>query len=137
MEFRHMTELIHTFIIPLVKSCPVNKWNIWLVKLLQPVLVRCQQALSHSWSSLVHEGRAKLADINGIVAGSGIREDEVEKKLLLNLGRETAALLSTVGSQELNRVPYSVELRNMVTQVYLYKLKGLDAFQTCCMVRYV
>ncbi|PWZ04533.1 Protein HASTY 1 [Zea mays] len=61
MEFRHLRQLIHLVIIPFVKYCPADLW-LWLVNLLQPLFVHCQQALNYSWSSLLHEGRAKVPD---------------------------------------------------------------------------
>ncbi|CAN1348104.1 Protein HASTY 1 [Linum perenne] len=69
MEFRHLKQLIHSVLVPLVKSCPPE---IWLEKLLNPLFVHSQRVLSLSWSSLLHEGRAKVPDLQGVLAGPDI-----------------------------------------------------------------
>ncbi|CAI0384288.1 unnamed protein product [Linum tenue] len=45
-------------------------WEIWLEKLLHPLLIHLHQVLSFSWSSLLHEGRAKAPDVQCILATS-------------------------------------------------------------------
>jgi exportin-5 len=55
-----------------------------------------QQALSYSWSSLLHEGRAKVPDIHGTVAGSDLKVEVMEEKLLRDLTREICSLLSAI-----------------------------------------
>uniref|UniRef100_A0A453EWH6 Exportin-5 C-terminal domain-containing protein n=1 Tax=Aegilops tauschii subsp. strangulata TaxID=200361 RepID=A0A453EWH6_AEGTS len=62
MEFRHLRQLMHLAVVPLVKYCPAELWQIWTANLLQPIFVHCQQALDYSWSSLLREGRAKVPD---------------------------------------------------------------------------
>ncbi|MBA0573621.1 hypothetical protein Golob_000887, partial [Gossypium lobatum] len=81
MEFRHTRLLVHSILIPLIKSCPLDMWEVWLERLLHPLFVHCQQALSCSWSSLLHEGRANVPDNHGILTGSDLKVEVMEEKL--------------------------------------------------------
>lgn len=137
MEFRHMRQLIHSVFIPLVKNCPPNLWDIWLEKLLHPLFLHSQQALSCSWSSLLHEGRAKVPDSLGIFTGSDLKAEVMEEKLLRDLTREVCSLLSVMASPQLNTGLPSLEHSGHVTRVDLSSLKDLDAFTSSSMVGYV
>ncbi|WOK94722.1 protein HASTY 1 [Canna indica] len=102
MEFRHLRVLIHLVIIPLVKFCPSSLWEVWLENILQPLFLHCQQALSCSWSSLLHEGRAKVPDTFGNLSGLELKVEVMEEKLLRDLTREVCSLLSVLASPSLN-----------------------------------
>ncbi|KAF0919842.1 hypothetical protein E2562_031698 [Oryza meyeriana var. granulata] len=81
MEFRHLRQLIHLVIIPLVKYCPAELWQTWILNLLQPLFVHCQQALDFSWSSLLREGRAKVPDNFGNLSGSDLKVEGLSVEL--------------------------------------------------------
>ncbi|KAK3160833.1 hypothetical protein QOZ80_1BG0065470 [Eleusine coracana subsp. coracana] len=102
MEFRHLRQLIHLVIVPFVKFCPSELWQLWLVNLLQPLFVHCQQALNYSWSSLLHEGRAKVPDSIGNLSGSELKVEVMEEKLLRDLTREVCSVLWALASPALN-----------------------------------
>ncbi|GAB2277547.1 histone deacetylase [Dionaea muscipula] len=137
MEFRHMKQLIHLVVIPLVKSCPSNLWEIWLEKLLQPLLHRAQQALSRSWFSLLNEGRAKVPDVNSIVAGMDLKVEVMEEKLLRDLTREVCTLLSVIASPALNSGLPSIDHSGHVNRIDATSLKDLDAFASSSMVSFL
>ncbi|KAJ9541219.1 hypothetical protein OSB04_027725 [Centaurea solstitialis] len=102
MEFRHIRQLVHSILIPLVKNCPSDLWDVWLKRLLYPLFVYSHQALRCSWSGLLDEGRAKVPDLHGIVGGSDLKVEVMEEKLLRDLTREICSLLSVLGSSGLN-----------------------------------
>ncbi|XVF42101.1 hypothetical protein PTKIN_Ptkin01aG0333100 [Pterospermum kingtungense] len=137
MEFRHIRQLVHSILIPLVKSCPPNMWEIWLEKLLHPLFVHCQQALSCSWSSLLHEGRAKVPDNHGILTGSDLKVEVMEEKLLRDLTREICLLLSTIASPGLNASLPVLEHSGHVGRVDMSSLKDLDVFAPSSMVGFL
>ncbi|KAE8686627.1 Protein HASTY 1 [Hibiscus syriacus] len=137
MEFRHKRQLVHSILIPLVKSCPPDMWEIWLQKLLHPLFVHCQQALSCSWSGLLHEGRAKVPDNHGILTGSDLKVEVMEEKLLRDLTREICLLLSTIASPGLNAGLPSLEHSGHVGRVDTSSLKDLDAFALGSMVGFL
>lgn len=137
MEFRHIRQLVHSVLIPLVKYCPSDMWDIWLEKLLHPLFHYSQQALSCSWSSLLREGRAKVPDIHGIVAGSDLKVEVMEEKLLRDLTREICSLLSTIALPPLNTGLPSLEQSGHIIRVDLSSLKDLEAFASSSMVGYV
>jgi exportin-5 len=126
MEFRHLRQLIHLVIIPFVKYCPADLW-LWLVNLLQPLFVHCQQALNYSWSSLLHEGRAKVPDSIGNLSGSELKVEVMEEKLLRDLTREVCSVLWALSSPSLNNGLPSLEQlgpSNRMDSV----LKNLESF---------
>ena len=137
MEFRHMKQLIHSVFIPLVKNCPPDMWDVWLEKLLHPLFLHSQQALSCSWSSLLREGRAKVPDSHSIFIGSDLKAEVMEEKLLRDLTREVCALLSVMASPQLNTGLPSLEHSGHVSRVDMSLLKNLDAFTSSSMVGYV
>lgn len=137
MEFRHIRQLVHSVLIHVVKFCPLDMWEVWLEKLLNPLFIHCQQVLSSSWSSLMHEGRAKVPDIHGIVAGSDLKVEVMEEKLLRDLTREICSLLSTMASSGLNNGIPPIEQSGHFNRVDVLSLKDLDAFASNSMVGYV
>lgn len=137
MEFRHIRQLVHSVLIHLVKFCPSDMWEVWLEKLLHPLFIHCQQVLCSYWSSLLSEGRAKVPDIHGIVAGSDLKVEVMEEKLLRDLTREICSLLSTMASSGLNTGIPAVEQSGHYSRVDMSSLKDLDAFVSSSMVGYV
>lgn len=132
MEFRHMRQLVHSILIPLIKYCPSDMWEIWLEKLLHPLFVHAQQALSCSWSSLLQDGRAKVPDVHGILTGSDLKVEVMEEKLLRDLTREICSLLSVIASPPLNAGLPSLEQ----SRLDMSSLKSLDTFASSSMVGY-
>ncbi|KAL4342355.1 hypothetical protein GQ457_08G009780 [Hibiscus cannabinus] len=137
MEFRHIRQLVHSVLIPLVKSCPPDMREIWLEKLLHPLFVHCQQALSCSWSSLLQEGRAKVPDNHGILTGSDLKVEVMEEKLLRDLTREICSLLSTIASPGLNASLPSLEHSGQVGRFDTSSLKDLDALASGSVVGFL
>ncbi|GMP40616.1 hypothetical protein CsSME_00010991 [Camellia sinensis var. sinensis] len=137
MEFRHIRQLVHAVLIPLVKCCPQDFWEEWLKKLLHPLLLHTQQALSCSWSSLLLEGRAKVPDLHGIPAGSDLKVEVMEEKLLRNLTREICSLLSVLASSGLNAGLPSLDQSGHISRVDTSSLKDLDSFASNSMVGFV
>ncbi|TYI46787.1 hypothetical protein E1A91_D13G128800v1 [Gossypium mustelinum] len=137
MEFRHTRLLVHSILIPLIKSCPLDMWEVWLERLLHPLFVHCQQALSCSWSSLLHEGRANVPDNHGILTGSDLKVEVMEEKLLRDLTREICSLLSTIASSGLNASLPSLEHAGHVGRVDTSSLKDLDAFASSSMASFL
>lgn len=137
MEFRHIRQLIHSVLIPLVKFCPSDLWEEWLEKLLHPLFIHSQQALSCSWSCLLREGRARVPDVHAILAGSDLKVEVMEEKLLRDLTREICALLSVLASPGLNTGLPSLEQSGHVSRGDVSSLKDLDAFASTSMVGYV
>lgn len=135
MEFRHIRQLVHAVIIPLVKFCPPDLWEIWLEKLLQPLFLHCQQVLSISWSSLLHEGRAKVPDSLSVSVGD-LKVEVMEEKLLRDLTREICSLFFVIASPPLNTGLPSLEQFGHANRVDLSSLKELNSFSQSSMVRY-
>ncbi|XP_078168600.1 ARM repeat superfamily protein isoform X1 [Carex rostrata] len=102
MEFRHMRQLIHLVIVPVIKNCPVDLWEVCIVNLLHPLLLHCHQALGFSWNSLLREGRAKLPDNLGNLTGLELKVEVMEEKLLRDLTREVCSVLSAIASPGVN-----------------------------------
>lgn len=137
MEFRHIRQLIHSTLIPLVKNCPLDVWEIWLEKLLQPLFVHAQQALSSSWSSLLQEGRAKVPDAHGILSGSDLKVEVMEEKIMRDLTREMCSLLSVIASSPLNTGIPSLEQSGHISRLDMSSLKSLDTIASCSMVGFL
>lgn len=136
MEFRHLRQLVHSTLIPLVKNCPMDMWEIWMEKLLHPLFVHAQQALSCSWSSLLQDGRAKVPDVHGILSGSDLKVEVMEETLLRDLTREMCSLLSVIASPPLNTGIPSLEQSGHVSRLDMSSLKSLDTVASCSMVGY-
>ncbi|KAJ1417073.1 Exportin-1/Importin-beta-like [Sesbania bispinosa] len=137
MEFRHLRQLVHSILIPLVKHCPLDMWEIWLEKLLHPLFVHVQQALSCSWSSLLQDGRAKVPDVHGILSGSDLKVEVMEETLLRDLTREMCSLLSVIASPPLNTGIPSLEQSGHVSRLDMSSLKSLDTVASCSMVGFL
>ncbi|XP_057961028.1 protein HASTY 1 isoform X2 [Malania oleifera] len=137
MDFRHMRQLVHSVLIPLVKFCPSGLWEEWLEKLLHPLFIHSEQALSCSWSSLLHEGRAKVPDILGILAGSDLKVEVMEEKLLRDLTREICSLLSVLASSRLNTGLPSLEQSAHSIRMDVTFQKDLDAYASSSMVGFL
>ncbi|XP_073009177.1 protein HASTY 1 isoform X1 [Typha latifolia] len=128
MEFRHLRQLIHLVLVPLVKYCPVDLWEEWLVNLLYPVFLHCQQALTHSWSSLLHEGCTKVPDTFGNHSGLELKVEMMEEKLLRDLTREVCSLLSVLALPSLNSNLPSLEQLGPINRAEAPLLKDLESF---------
>ncbi|XP_043816148.1 protein HASTY 1 isoform X2 [Manihot esculenta] len=137
MEFRHIRQLVHSVLIYLVKSCPSETWEVWLEKLLYPLFLHVQQVLHFSWSSLLHEGKAKAPDVHGMLAASDLKVEVMEEKLLRDLTRETCLLLSSIASPGLNSGLPSLEQSGQVSRADISSLKDLDAFASNSMVGFL
>ncbi|KAK6915487.1 Exportin-5, C-terminal domain [Dillenia turbinata] len=134
MEYRHIRQLIHSVLIPLVKFCPSRAWDEWLAKLLYPLFHHCKHALSGLWCSLLHEGRAKVPDDHGILTGSDLRIDVMEEKLLRYLTRKMFSLLSVLALPGLNTGLPSLEQSGHIGLVEAASLKDLEAFASSSMI---
>eukprot|EP00268_Persea_americana_P022510 TRINITY_DN22429_c0_g1_i3.p1 TRINITY_DN22429_c0_g1~~TRINITY_DN22429_c0_g1_i3.p1 ORF type:complete len:345 (+),score=62.72 TRINITY_DN22429_c0_g1_i3:122-1156(+) len=137
MEFRHLRQLIHSVLISLVKSCPADLWVEWLEKLLLPLFLHCQQALSCSWSGLLCEGRAKVPDTCWCISGLDLKVEVMEEKLLRDLTREMCFLLSVMASPGLNSGLPPLEQLGHVSRTEMSSLKALDAFSTNSLVGFL
>ncbi|KAF9670035.1 hypothetical protein SADUNF_Sadunf13G0026600 [Salix dunnii] len=137
MEFRHTRQLVHSALIPLVKHCPMEMWEVWLEKLLHPLFIHAQKALTFSWSSLLHEGKAKVPDVLGILAEADLKAEVMEEKLLRDLTREMCVLLSTLASPGLNTGLPTLEQSGHAIRVDSSSLKELDAFASNSMVGFL
>ncbi|XP_048226148.1 protein HASTY 1 [Ricinus communis] len=137
MEFRHIKQLVHSVLMYLVKSCPSEMWKVWLEKLLYPLFLHVQQVLIFSWSSLLHEGKARVPDVLGMLAGSDLKVEVMEEKLLRDLTRETCSLLSAIASPGVNTGLPSLEQSGHVNRIDISSLKDLDAFALNCMVGFL
>ncbi|KAG6420174.1 hypothetical protein SASPL_116693 [Salvia splendens] len=137
MEFRHIKQLVHSALIPLVKCCPSDMWEVWLEKLLHPLLLHVHQALSSSWSSLLQDGKAKVPDLSGILVGSDLKVEVMEEKLLRDLTREMCSLLSVLASPGLNATVPSLEQVGQMSHTEDSSKRGLNAFACSSMVGFV
>ncbi|PIN12414.1 hypothetical protein CDL12_14974 [Handroanthus impetiginosus] len=137
MEFRHIKQLVHLALVPLVKCCPSDLWEVWLEKLLHPLLVHVSQALSISWLSLLQEGKAKVPDLHGILAGSDLKVEVMEEKLLRDLTREISSLLSVLASPGLNAALPSLEQAGQISHMDDSSKRDLNAFACSSIVGFV
>ncbi|CAA2977914.1 HASTY 1 [Olea europaea subsp. europaea] len=134
MEFRHIKQLVHLVLIPLVRSCPPNEWEMWLQNLLRPLFIHAQQALSCSWSSFLRDGKAMVPDLHGIDDGSNLSVELMEEKLLRGLTREICSLLAVLASPGLNAGLPSLEHAGQISRGDVSSLKGLDTFTSSSVV---
>lgn len=137
MEFRHIRQLVHSILIPLVKSCPPDMWQSWLEKLLYPLFIHSQQAITSSWSSLLHNGRARVPDTYNTFGGPDLKVEVMEEKLLRDFTREICALLATIASPGLNTGLPSLDQSGHIGRVDMSSLKGLDTFKSSSMVGFL
>ncbi|XP_047337469.1 protein HASTY 1 isoform X2 [Impatiens glandulifera] len=136
MEFRHLRQLVHLVIIPLVKNCPPNMWEKWLENILHPLFNHSHQALVSSWSSLLQEGRAKVPDLCSFDAGPILKVEVMEEKLLRDLTREISALLSVLASPGVNTGLPLLEQSGHVNRPDPSSLRDLESFTSNSMVGY-
>lgn len=137
MEFRHLRQLIHSVIIPMVKFCPPNLWGSWLENLLHPLFVHCQQALSLSWTSLLSEGRAKVPDNFGNLSGLELKVEVMEEKLLRGLTWELCSLLSVLASPALNTGLPSFEQTGNANRMEATLPSDVNAFASSSMISFL
>uniref|UniRef100_A0A7N0V092 Protein HASTY 1 n=1 Tax=Kalanchoe fedtschenkoi TaxID=63787 RepID=A0A7N0V092_KALFE len=137
MDFRHIRHLVRAFFIPFIKSCPPELWEEWIEKLLHPLFLHCQQVLDSCWSSLMHEGKAKVPDTQNIPGGSDLKIEVMEEKLLRVVTREVCSLLSTIASPELNPGLSNLEQSRQITTSDASCLADLDAFAPRSMVGFL
>lgn len=137
MEFRHIKQLVHLALTPLVKSCPLDLWEVWLEKLLHPLLLHVWQALSSSWSSLLNDGKTKVPDLLGVLSGSDLKVEVMEEKILRNLTREICSLFSVLASPGLNAAVPSLEQASQMSHMDDSSKRDLNAFASSSMVGYV
>lgn len=136
MEFRHIKQLVHLVLVPLVKCCPQDLWEMWLENILHPLLLHAWQALSCSWSSLLQEGIAKVPDLHGILAGSDLKVEVMEEKLLRDLTREICSLFSVLAAPGLNTTLPSLEQAAQINHMDDSSMKDLNAFACSSMAGY-
>ncbi|KAF2287923.1 hypothetical protein GH714_003249 [Hevea brasiliensis] len=87
--------------------------------------------------ALTGKGKAKVPDVHGILAGSDLKVEVMEEKLLQDLTRETCLLMSAIASPGLNiRLP-SLEQSGHVSRGDTSSLKDLDAFVSNSMVGFL
>lgn len=137
MEFRHIRQLIHLVILPLVKFCPADLWETWLENLLHPLLLHCQQALTCSWSCLLQDGRAKVPDTFGNLSELELKVEVMEEKLLRNLTREICSLLSVLASPGLNSGLPSWEQLGPINRLEVSSLRDLSTFVSNSMIGFL
>ncbi|XP_062182096.1 protein HASTY 1-like [Phragmites australis] len=102
MEFNHLGKLIQLVFIPLVKSCPQECWDEWMVKLLEPIFSYCEETFYYAWFTFLHEGRAKVPVYFGNLNGPDEIVNQFEKELLLKFTRSVSDLLEVLASERLN-----------------------------------
>ncbi|KAK3023630.1 hypothetical protein RJ639_043898 [Escallonia herrerae] len=107
MEFRHMRQLIHSILTPLFKGCPSDLWE---------------------------EGRARVPDLHGILAGTDLKVEVMEEKLLQDLTCEICSFPSVIASAGTNSGLPSLEQPGHVNGVDMSSPKDLDAFASSSMV---
>ncbi|XP_078440422.1 ARM repeat superfamily protein isoform X2 [Wolffia australiana] len=137
MEFRHIRQLIHLVLIPLVKSCPPNLWEEWLEKTLYPLFMHCQQALSYSWAGLLRESRAKVPDQFGNQPGPDLNVEVMEEKLLRDLTREITLLFSLLALPARNKGIPSLEQLASIRRADPSSLKPLSSFSSTSLTAFV
>ncbi|XP_051115306.1 protein HASTY 1 [Andrographis paniculata] len=137
MEFRHLKQLLHLALIPIVRCCPTDLWEVLLEKLLHPLLLHVSHALSSSWSSLLRDGRAQVPDLIGILPGPDLKVEVMEEKLLRDLTREIGSLLSVFSSPALNTGLPSLEQAGQVSHMDASSLRDLNTFAANSMVGFI
>lgn len=137
MDFRHIRQLIHLVLIPIAKSCPADLRVSWLENLLLPLFLHCQQALSCSWSSLMHDSRAKVPDTFGNLSGMELKLEVMEEKLLRDLTREICSLFSVLASPALNRELPPLEQLGHLNRMESSSPNKLDAFSSNSMIGFL
>ncbi|KAL6640767.1 hypothetical protein ACP70R_021890 [Stipagrostis hirtigluma subsp. patula] len=101
-DFYHSGKLILLVLIPLVKYCPQECWDEWMVELLEPLFSFCEEFLYYAWFTFLHEGRAKVPAYFGYLDGPDEIVKQLEKVLLLRFTRAISDLLEVLASERLN-----------------------------------
>lgn len=133
MEFRHIKQLINSFVGCLVSSCPADMWEPLLEPLLSPLLTHCQRALDSSWTSLLREGRANVPDLIGFEGGE-TKLIQLERQLLIDLSRSTSDLLSKISAPELNTGLPVLKHSDQLVLGDVSLLKDFNALKSNCLV---
>jgi len=102
MEFNHLGKLIELVFIPLVKNCPRDCWDEWMVGLLEPVFSYCEEILYYAWFTFLHGGRAIVRPYLGNPSGPEEIVSQYEKEILLKFTRSISDLLGVLASERLN-----------------------------------
>ena len=102
MEFNHLGKLIELVFIPLVKNCPRDCWDEWMVRLLEPVFSYCEEILYYAWFTFLHGGRAIVRPYLGNPSGPEEIVSQYEKEILLKFTRSISDLLGVLASERLN-----------------------------------
>lgn len=137
MEFRHIRYLLHSVIIPLVKSCPLAQRDLWLGKMLPRLLVHCEASLSMSWTNLIRDGAVNISDGALKDESLGLKAELIEERMLRDLSRETCALMAVLASPALNPNFPPID---QVVQLPRMELSGEHSFSLLgseCMMRFV
>ncbi|KZV39943.1 protein HASTY 1 [Dorcoceras hygrometricum] len=137
MEFRHIKQLVHLVLVPLVKCCPQDLWQMWLENILHPLVLHAWQALSSSWLAFLQEGKAKFPDLHGILTGSDLKVEVIEEKLLRDLTREICSLFSVLAAPGLNTTLPSLEQAAQISHIDDSSMKDLNAFACSSMAGFV
>uniref|UniRef100_M4FG90 Tryptophan--tRNA ligase, cytoplasmic n=1 Tax=Brassica campestris TaxID=3711 RepID=M4FG90_BRACM len=133
MEFRHIKQLINSFVGCLVSSCPADMWEPLLEPLLSPLLTHCQRALDSSWTSLLREGRANVPDLIGFEGGE-TKLIQLERQLLIDLSRSTSDLLSKISAPELNTGLPVLKHSDQLVLGEMSLLMDFNALKSNCLV---
>ncbi|KAL0858073.1 hypothetical protein Bca101_063227 [Brassica carinata] len=133
MEFRHVKQLINSFVGCLVQSCPADKWESLLEPLLSPILTHCQRALCSSWTSLLRGGRADVPDLRSFEGGE-TKLIQLERQLLIDLSRSTSDLLSKISAPELNTGLPSLKHSDQLALGDVSLLKDFHSLKSSCLV---
>ena len=102
MEFNHLGKLIELVFIPLVKNCPRDCWDEWMVGLLEPVFSYCEEILYYAWFTFLHGGGAIVRPYLGNPSGPEEIVSQYEKEILLKFTRSISDLLGVLASERLN-----------------------------------
>ncbi|TVU25242.1 hypothetical protein EJB05_27732 [Eragrostis curvula] len=102
MEFNHLGKLIVLVIVPLVKNCPRECWDEWMVELLEPVFSYYEDICYYAWFTFLHEGRAEVPAYFGYLKGPKEIVNQFEKEILLKFTRSVCELLQVLSSERLN-----------------------------------
>uniref|UniRef100_A0A453GCW2 Exportin-5 C-terminal domain-containing protein n=3 Tax=Aegilops tauschii subsp. strangulata TaxID=200361 RepID=A0A453GCW2_AEGTS len=102
MEFDHLGKLIQLTFIPLVRYCPRERWDEWVLLLLEYLFFYCEDIFRYAWLSLIHEGRAKVPAFFGDLYGPEEKLKKLEVELLIKFTRSVSSLLKVLASEELN-----------------------------------
>ncbi|XP_055960885.1 protein HASTY 1-like isoform X2 [Mercurialis annua] len=137
MQFRHIKQLIRLVLIYLVKSCPSEMWEVWLEKLLDPLFIHVQNVLCFSRSINLHEGKAKVPDVENMPSELDVKVDVMAEKLLRDVTHETCSLLSAMASLEVNIGLPFLEPSGLVNRMDTSSLKDLNDFAITSMVGFL